>query len=251
MGWYTALACAGALDAINGFRLVNTMGTLMHQSLIGGQLLYPFVDEDWREIPGRRQALLDLVNDIPNLYVSILLGGMLVFAGDKDALSTCEHRLEPVQGRFPLRLPNHSAFHSPLQSPVAAQGRLQLPESIFASPDIPLIDGRGTIWLPHATSIPSLYAYTLGYQVTEIYDFNAALSVTLKEFAPDALIVLGPGNTLGGAIGQQLVNNQWQGITCKPDFIHRQSTDPFVISMGLSEQRQLAVKGLTNNSNPQ
>ncbi|MGL5009165.1 MAG: ACP S-malonyltransferase, partial [Paracoccaceae bacterium] len=29
MGWYTALACAGAADPMAGFDIVNTMGTLM------------------------------------------------------------------------------------------------------------------------------------------------------------------------------------------------------------------------------
>ena len=47
MGWYSTLACGGALTAEGGFEVVNTMGTLMQQSLIGGQTLYPFVGEDW------------------------------------------------------------------------------------------------------------------------------------------------------------------------------------------------------------
>ena len=81
MGWYIALACAGALDANNGFKLVNTMGSLMQEALIGGQILYPYVDENWIEIPGKRDALLSLTSTIPGLYVSIHLGGMIVFAG--------------------------------------------------------------------------------------------------------------------------------------------------------------------------
>ena len=36
MGWYSALACAGALSPEGGFEVVNTMGNLMQQSLIGG-----------------------------------------------------------------------------------------------------------------------------------------------------------------------------------------------------------------------
>ena len=31
MGWYIALACAGALDAMGGMKVVNTMGTLMQE----------------------------------------------------------------------------------------------------------------------------------------------------------------------------------------------------------------------------
>ena len=48
MGWYSALACGGALTPEGGFEVVNTMGTLMQERLIGGQLIYPFLGEDWR-----------------------------------------------------------------------------------------------------------------------------------------------------------------------------------------------------------
>jgi [acyl-carrier-protein] S-malonyltransferase len=49
MGWYSALACAGAADARGGVcQVVNTMGTLMQEALIGGQMVYPWVDEDWQ-----------------------------------------------------------------------------------------------------------------------------------------------------------------------------------------------------------
>ena len=32
MGWYSALACAGALTAEDGFEVANTMGTLMQDA---------------------------------------------------------------------------------------------------------------------------------------------------------------------------------------------------------------------------
>ena len=54
MGWYSALACAGALSPTDGFEVVNTMGTLMQDRLIGGQLIYPFMDEDWQPNPARK-----------------------------------------------------------------------------------------------------------------------------------------------------------------------------------------------------
>jgi [acyl-carrier-protein] S-malonyltransferase len=48
LGWYLALACAGALDRESGIHLVNTMGTLMHREDTGGQVIYPLVSDDWR-----------------------------------------------------------------------------------------------------------------------------------------------------------------------------------------------------------
>jgi malonyl CoA-acyl carrier protein transacylase len=51
MGWYTALACAGALSPEAGFALASTMGALMQVASIGGQVIYGLVVDDWRPIP--------------------------------------------------------------------------------------------------------------------------------------------------------------------------------------------------------
>jgi len=246
MGWYIALACGGAASAEGGLAIVNTMGTLMHESLIGGQLLHPFVDVDWREVPGRRAELLALMAEIgarPGhaLSLSIDLGGMLVFAGDEAGLGAMAAALPTEQDRYPLRLANHAAFHSPLQAPVAAAGQAALGEALFGAPNVPMIDGRGHIWRPHETRPADLRAYTLGAQVTQPYDFTRALQTGVKEFAPDAVIVLGPGTTLGGAVAQSLIACRWRGLASKTDFTAMQRDDPFVLAMGMAEQRARVV----------
>ena len=242
MGWYIALACAGVLSQTGGFDVVNTMGTLMQESLFGGQILYPFVDEDWVEIPGKQAELLALTETIPNLFVSIKLGGMIVFAGDDAALKTLEHTLQPVQERFPMRLFNHAGFHSPLQQTVSDKGRDSLPVSLFKAPEIPLIDGRGHTWLPYSTAPSALHDYTLGQQVTSTYDFTAAVQAGMHEFSPDVMIVLGPGTTLGGAIAQSLILDSWFDIANKAGFIERQKSTPVLYAMGIEQQRN-AVTG--------
>ena len=63
--------------------------------------------------------------------------------------------------------------------------------------------------------------------------------MAIKEFCPDKLVLLGPGNTLGGSIGQIITGQNWQDISCKKDFTNRQKTDPFLISLGIPEQRDL------------
>lgn len=241
MGWYIALACAGALDTHQGFDVVNTMGTLMQDALIGGQLLYPFVDENWVEIPGKRDELIALADYIPDLYCSIYLGGMIVFAGKEQALKTCEQALEPIEDRFPMRLHNHAGFHSPLQQPISTIAKQQLSPNLFQQPQLPLIDGRGHVWLPQASNQADLWDYTLGHQVVEPFDFLASVRSSLREFAPDNVIVLGPGTTLGGAIAQCLIAENWQGIRNKKDFIDRQAEQPFLLSMGIDEQRAVVI----------
>lgn len=246
MGWYTALACAGALAPEDGFRVANTMGTLMQQALIGGQTIYPWVDDDWVPQPTRKAELLALVAAIgarPGhaLGLSIDLGGMLVLAGNAEGLAAFETAVPPVQQRFPMRLGNHAAFHTALQAPVAAEGRARLPADLFGQPALPLVDSAGTIWWPGATRSAALYDYTLGAQVTETYDFTRAITVAAREFAPDLFIVLGPGTTLGGAVAQSLILADWCDLTDKAAFKALQDRAPLLVSMGMAEQRGLVT----------
>ena len=246
MGWYSALACAGALSPEGAMAVVNTMGTLMHDNATGGQLLYPLVNADWRAVPGRRAQLVSLIDRIDaqaghDLYLSIDLGGMLVFAGNEAGLAALEAQLQPVDDRFPMRLPNHAAFHTPLMQSIAERGRAALPSTLFVQPEVPLVDGRGAIWFPGASDRDALWEYTLGHQVTKPYDFARAVQVATREFAPDCVIVLGPGNTLGSAVAQSLIAIDWRGMSDKADFIAEQEEDPFVLSMGIDAQRALVT----------
>lgn len=248
MGWYSTLACGGALTAEAGFEVVNTMGTLMQEALIGGQLIYPFVGEDWRPDPARKAELMALIADIAAradhvLTLSIDLGGMLVLAGNEAGLEAFESAVPPVQGRFPMRLANHAAFHSQLQAPVAERGRARLSPELFGQPRLPMIDGRGTVWWPGATDIDALWDYTLGHQVTETYDFTHAIRIAAREFAPDLFIVTGPGTTLGGAVAQSLILVDWRSMGSKQDFQTRQQEGPVLISMGMEDQRGTVTKG--------
>jgi len=250
MGWYSALACAGALSPMDGFTVVNTMGTLMQEALIGGQLVYPFMGEDWLDAPVRRAELLALAGQIADrpghdLALSIDLGGMLVLAGNEAGLNAFEAAVPPLQARFPLRLGNHAAFHTALQAPVAAKGRAALPKGLFSQPNTPLIDGRGHVWWPGAAATDSLYDYTLGHQVVEPYDFTAAIRSAAREFAPDYFIVAGPGTTLGGAVAQSLIRANWRGLASKADFQRMQADNPFLISLALPDQRALVTGATT------
>ncbi|MFY0308326.1 ACP S-malonyltransferase [Leisingera sp. D0M16] len=242
MGWYIALAAAGALSAADGFEVVNTMGTLMQEQLIGGQLVYPFAGPDWQNDPARKAELLALAAEINareghDLGLSIDLGGLLVLAGNEAGLAAFEAAVPVIEERFPMRLANHAAFHTALQAPVAAEGRKRLRAEMFTQPAVPLIDGRGQIWWPGATDTRALWNYTLGHQVVEAYDFTRAVQNAALEFAPDLFIVTGPGTTLGGAVAQSLVQGGWQGMTGKEAFKARQAKDPLLVSMGDEAQR--------------
>ncbi len=249
MGWYSTLAVGGALSPEAGFEVANSMGTLMQEALIGGQLIYPFVDEEWTPDAGRKAELLALVAEIdarPDhvLAFSIDLGGMLVLAGNEAGLAAFEQTVPPLQGRFPMRLANHAGFHCALQAPVAERGRARLAPELFGQPRLPMIDGRGAIWWPGATDTLALWDYTLGHQVTETYDFTHAVRIAAHEFAPDLFIVTGPGTTLGGALAQALILVDWRGMRSKRDFQLQQQTAPLLVSMGMEEQRTSVTTGV-------
>jgi hypothetical protein len=46
MGFYTALHAAGALELLEAARLVETLGHYQAGRVIGGQLVYPLVDDE-------------------------------------------------------------------------------------------------------------------------------------------------------------------------------------------------------------
>jgi [acyl-carrier-protein] S-malonyltransferase len=246
MGWYTALACGGAVSGEDGFRIVDAMGENSQAGEPGGQVLVQLVDEDWREITGFRSKLLALVQAIngreaASLFLSIDLGGMLVLAGNEAGLEALLAEVPPNPAREPMRLVNHGPFHTRLMQG-SSDRAFQLPASWFGSPDRPMIDGRGHIWRPHASNPAELRDYTFGTQILEPYDFTRALQVAVREHAPDRIILLGPGDTLGGAIAQALIAIEWLGLRSKPDFQDLQSSDPFLLAMGREDQRTLVVR---------
>lgn len=246
MGWYIALACGGALSFDNALHLINTMGNLMQDSLIGGQMIYPFINDNWEVQNAERQELLNRIaemneQDEYELHVSILLGGMLVYGGNQAALEQLKNELPPLQDRFPLVLPNHAAFHTPLQKPIADKAQTIFSSNIFENPTVPLIDGRGHVWRPHATDQDAIFKYTLGDQIYCTYDFSKAVQVSVKEYAPDCLIILGPGTTLGGAVAQSLIQIGWEDMHSKADFTARQKENPYILSMGMDNQRKIVI----------
>lgn len=270
MGWYLTLAFSGALDQAGAFHLIQTMGSMMKEAIVGGQMIYPIVDADWKIDP-RRRALVDrcirevnwegrseITDDLgadvegarpvgeigssdAHVEISIQLGGYVVVGGTPEGLKQLMSKL-PKDGDYPFQLINHAAFHTSLLEETSRRAFELIGPEIFHRPRVPMIDGRGHIWQPYSTDASLLYEYTLGHQVYKPYDFTTSVAVALKEFAPDHLVLLGPGSSLGGSLGQIMVKNKWQNIESKADFVARQkSANPALLAMGLPDQRKLAL----------
>jgi [acyl-carrier-protein] S-malonyltransferase len=242
MGWYTALALAGALPLDDGLRLIETMGQYQAGNVVGGQVLYPLVDDEWRARPS--PELDESLATIDGLHVSIRLGGQVVLGGTNEAVAAAMKRLpaRKVGDRdAPMQLPLHSAFHTPLLRATSERAFADLADLRWQAPRVPLVDGRGAVFRPRHADPAAIRDYTLGHQVVEPYDFTASVRVAIREYAPDALVLLGPGGNLGGPVAQVLIADAWHGIASKTEFQRAQREAPYVISMARPEQRALVT----------
>ena len=244
MGWYTTLGLSGALPFNEMLRLIETMGQYQKGNVLGGQIVYSVVNEQWQIDPSKVNLVNDIVDRIPDLYWSIRLGGQAILGGTTEALQEAMETLPTVEGPrpFPFKLPLHSAFHTPLMLESHRQALRDLSDLDIRTPSVPIIDGSGKVWRPQACSPTSLLEYTLERQVIDTYDFTSMIRSALRHFAPDHIILLGPGSNLGGALAHVLIAEQWQGIQNKADFITRQKEAPFVLAMGREDQRALVTQ---------
>lgn len=239
MGWYTALACAGAVSPSHGFAIADGMGINSQRHEPGGQAVLVLAGEDWTVDPALL-AEVEVAMARNGVLPSIRLGGMLVVAGPVAALDAFEKDL-PTLSRPPMRLAGHGPFHTPLMQPSSDSARAQFPVDWFSQPQVPLIDGRGKVWRRFESNRDELWDYTFGHQILQPYDFTAAMTVGIREFAPDRVVLLGPGETLGGAIGQVLVARKWLDIASRNMFTARQGEDPFLIGLGRPSQRSIVI----------
>ncbi|RUO76119.1 malonyl CoA-ACP transacylase [Idiomarina seosinensis] len=240
MGWYTALACAGVWDAEHAMDIVTDMAVNTAEAE-GAQLIYPLVDENWVWHAPYQQAITDVLKQHQGkLFESIRYGGYILLSGTQAAIAAAAKDLPVIEQRFPMILPGHAAFHSSLMQAASDRALKKWSVKQFQQPKTPLIDGRGFCWQLPGIDLDAIRQYTFQHQVTETYDFTRALQVAIHEFAPDHLILLGPGNSLGGAAGQVASMLNWQGITNKSSFNNIQKSDtrgtpmPPIVSLGIN-----------------
>ena len=247
MGWYLACAAAGAFDQGNATHVINTMGSQMKDGIIGGQIIYPEVDENWiysQELSELIDQKIVETNKLEGHFTctSIFFGGFRIIGGNELGLRKLLKDLPPREGRYPFKLMGNAAFHTPLLTETSKKAKNELKPHLFRKQLYPLIDGRGKIWMPHSADQNELWDYTFGAQVDEVFNFTKAIEVSVKEFAPDYLIITGPGMTLGGAVAQTLINKNLKKLKNKNDFKELQQTKPYIISMAEPSQRKIVTK---------
>jgi [acyl-carrier-protein] S-malonyltransferase len=238
-GWFAALAVANALDPADAFRIVQGLAFLQEEGADtgagGGQLIYPRLDIDWQPMPEWDAALNAMSEDGGEVFPSVDLGGFVILAGTDEGIDRVAGRLPAVElgeRQYPLRLGFHVPYHTPLQDAVAAAAVTRFADLPWEVPQLTLIDGRGERFTPWTTDPAELAAYTLGEQLVSPYRFALGARVALREYAPDVLVLPGPGNTMGGVMGQVVVTEGYRGLRTRADFEAAQAGPaPLVLSM--------------------
>jgi [acyl-carrier-protein] S-malonyltransferase len=239
LGWYTALTAAGSLSFEDGFRLVQEMSLLQEEPKVsgaGGQVIYPLTGADWRPDPALQAAVAHALQaGDGEVHASLDLGAYAVLAGTEAGVARLLADLPGVklgERRYPLRLAMHGPYHSPLAAQVSMAASDRLADLAWSAPQFALVDGRGARWSPWSTDPAGLREYTLGEQVTAPYHFATSVRVALREWAPDLIVLPGPGNSLGGICAQIVVSEGYRGLRTRTDFeAAQQGSAPFILSM--------------------
>jgi len=245
-GWYTALAASGALEFDDAFRLTQTMALLAEEPIVdddpGGQLIYPLTDDQWRIDPMHASTLEAALTEhgagnghAPGVTRALELGAFSVLSGSDAGLDRLAAALPPVQvgtRRFPLRPAMQEAWHTPLRAEAATRAAELLDSITWSAPNVTLIDGRGVRFTPYSTDPAELARQTVLEQPISTYDFARSMRVALRDYAPDVILLPGPGASLGEVSAQLIVAEGYRGIRTRADLEAAQASEtPILLSM--------------------
>lgn len=241
IGWYTALAASGALEFDDAFRLVQQMGLAAEEPLddaaTAAELVYPLIDDAWERDEARAGLIDAALADAGGggAARALELGSYSVIAGTADAVERVGAALPPVTmgGRaYPLRLASADAWHTPLRARSAAGAAARLGDLGWERPKVAIVDGRGVRFTPLSTDPARLAEQSLVGHAEAPYDFARAFRVALREYAPDVVLLPGPGATLGTACAQLLVAEGYRGIRSRTELETVQAgPSPLLLSM--------------------
>ena len=95
-----------------------------------------------------------------------------------------------------------------------------------------LVDGRGVRFTPWSTDPDELAEQSLRGQGATTYDFATSLRVALREYAPDVVLLPGPGGSLGASCAQIAVGEGYRGLRSRSEFEAAQAgPTPLLLSM--------------------
>jgi hypothetical protein len=238
-GWFTALAASGALGFDDAMRLAQEMARAAEAPLRNGdraaEIIYPLTDDAWRPDEGVVERVATTLAAASDAHLAVDLGAFAVIGGLDDAVETVRLRLQPVtigNRTYPMRLAAADGWHTPLRASAVAGAAARLGELSWERPNVTLIDGRGYRFTPWSTDPGELAAATLTGQGQATYDFAAGMGVALRDYAPDVVLLAGPGGSLGAACAQLVVMEGYRGLRTRADLEATQAgPSPLLLSL--------------------
>jgi hypothetical protein len=237
-GWYTALAAAGVLDFADAFRVVQQLGLAAEEPLDAGptaELVYPLTDPAWEPVADRLSAVDAAIDEAADgVSRALALGSHVVIGGLSSSLRTVAAALPAVTigpRAFPFEAAGYG-WHTPLRADSAARARERIGEVPWQRPNVPLVDERGVRHTPWSADTAALAEGALVRQPSATYDFASAFRVALREYAPDVILLPGPGASLGGPCAQLIVAEGYRGLRSRQELEQAQGGgSPILLSM--------------------
>lgn len=195
LGEFTALTAAGALDFVDGVRLVRERGRLMNEA---GQ-----------RTPGAMAAILGLEADVVREICAqasqqtgktLVLAndncpGQLVISGDKEALEAALPIATERGAKRAMPLTVSVASHSPLMQSITGEFRSTLAKTPFNAPTIPVI---GNVQAAPLAGVDAIRT-ELGDQLTSTVRWTETVQ-SMGAHGVTWYIELGPKDVLTGLI---------------------------------------------------
>ena len=137
--------------------------------------------------------------DLPDVHRSLELGAFTVLSGSERHSIVLPRPSPPSRS---ARADSRCALRGRRRGTRRCVARWRRRPSPFAglgwaAPNVTLIDGRGTRFTPYSTDPAELARHTIMEQPTSTYDFARSFRVALREYAPEVILLPGPGASLG------------------------------------------------------
>ena len=189
LGEYSALVCAGALDAAEAVRLVQQRGE--HMQAAG------------ERNPGTLAAVLGMEEaDVEAVCAeagaelcNVNATGQIVIGGSPDAVAAASALAEQRGARRVVALNVGGAFHTSLMQPAADAMRPILEAAEIADADVPVI---GNVDAEPLTAAGALRADLIA-QIRSPVQWRATV-LRMRDLGVDRWIEIGPGNVLAGLV---------------------------------------------------
>lgn len=193
LGEYSALVCAGALEASDALRLVQKRGQLMEEAYPAGKGAMAAVlglDEEIIEKVAADVSEQGNIVDVANFNCP----GQIVISGTKAGVETASERLKEEGAKRVIPLNVSGPFHSRLMEPASEKFARHLKEAAIKKAEIPVYANVTA----HPVQNPEEIYDLLVKQIYSPVRFSESVENMMDDV--DAFVEVGNGKVLSGLI---------------------------------------------------